>query len=106
MALTEINTWFVAPAEPEMVTGGAETEVSAQIAGLDAGQTYYYRLVAFSIGGTAVSGQGVFGPLTEPVSVLVGGAAIAARAQVVGAWMLGERTLPLISIRILKIKHH
>jgi len=73
-------------AEPEMVTGSADTEVSAQIAGLDAGQTYYYRLVAFSIGGTAVSGQGSFRTLTEPVSVLVGASALSTtRAQVVGS---------------------
>jgi uncharacterized repeat protein (TIGR03803 family) len=73
-------------AEPEMVMGNVETEVSAQIAGLDAGQTYYYRLVAFSIGGTAVSGQGSFRTLTEPVSVLGGASALSTtRAQVVGS---------------------
>ena len=73
-------------AEPEMVTGSVETEVSAQIAGLDAGQSYYYRLVASSIGGTAVSGQGSFRTLTEPVSVLGGASALSTtRAQVVGS---------------------
>ena len=73
-------------AEPAMVTGSEETAVSAQIAGLDAGHTYYYRLVASSTGGTGVSGQGSFRTLTEPVAVLGGASALSTtRAQVDGS---------------------
>ena len=73
-------------AEPAMVTGSEDMGVSAQIAGLDAGHTYYYRLVASSTGGTGVSGQGSFRTLTEPVAVLGGASALSTtRAQVDGS---------------------
>ena len=73
-------------AEPAMVTGSEDKVVSAQIAGLDAGHTYYYRLVASNTGGTVVSGQGSFRTLTEPVAVLGGASALSTtRARVDGS---------------------
>ncbi|MDE0595317.1 MAG: hypothetical protein OSB65_08725 [Roseibacillus sp.] len=73
-------------ADPAIVTGSEDMEVSAQIAGLDPGHTYYYRLVASSTGGTGVSGQGSFRTLTEPVAVLGGASALSTtRAQVDGS---------------------
>jgi len=59
-----------------IVRGSDDTDVSAQIAGLEAGRTYYYRLVAASVGGFAVSGQGSFRTLTPPVAELGGAEAL------------------------------
>jgi len=65
-----------ATADPAIVTGSEGVSVSAQIAGLEAGRTYYYRLVAASAGGFAVSGQGSFRTLTPPVAELGGAEAL------------------------------
>jgi uncharacterized repeat protein (TIGR03803 family) len=59
-----------------LVRGNNDTSVSAPIAGLESGRTYYYRLVAASIGGFAVSGQGSFRTLTPPVPELEGAEAL------------------------------
>ena len=59
-----------------IVRGNDDTIVSAQIAGLEPGRTYYYRLVAANAGGFAVSGQGSFRTLTPPVAELGGAEAL------------------------------
>ncbi len=53
-----------------IIRGNNDTRVSAQLAGLEPGRTYYYRMIAASAGGFAVSGQGSFRTLTPPVAVL------------------------------------
>ena len=74
------------PAGQGLVSGNTDTGVSAPIAGLEAGRTYYYRLVATSTGGFAVSGQGSFRTLTPPVSELMGAEALSTtRARVQGS---------------------
>ena len=73
------------PAGEGTVRGNTDTSVSAPIAGLEAGRTYYYRLVARSTGGFAVSGQGSFRTLTPPVPELGGAEALSTtRARVHG----------------------
>ncbi len=58
-----------APATPGTVTGNADVAVSAAVAGLVKGQTYFYRITATNAAGTVVSGAASFITLTEPVLV-------------------------------------
>jgi len=73
------------PARSRIIRGNADTSVSAQIAGLEAGRTYYYRLVGSSAGGFSVSGQGRFRTLTPPAAQLGGAEALSTtRARIHG----------------------
>jgi len=59
-------------ADPGSVTGNTPTSVSASLAGLTKGTTYFYRVVATNDGGTTVSGTQSFRTLTDP-TVTIGG---------------------------------
>jgi len=59
-------------ADPGLVMGSGATEVSAPLAGLTKGTTYFYRVVATNEGGTTVSGTQSFRTLTDP-TVTIGG---------------------------------
>jgi uncharacterized repeat protein (TIGR03803 family) len=48
------------PANPATVTGTTDTAVSASVAGLTAGVTYYVRITATNVAGTTVSGAIAF----------------------------------------------
>jgi len=64
------------PASPSVVTGNTPVPVSAPIAGLTRGTTYYYRVVATNAGGTAVSGTQSFRTLAEPTASIGGSFAL------------------------------
>ncbi len=49
-------------------SGNSNVQVSAVLAGLTAGTTYHYRLVATNGGGTARGADGIFTTLTAPVA--------------------------------------
>ncbi len=73
------------PAAPVSVTGNAPVNVSADIAGLSRGTSYFYRIKATSAGGATVSGTQSFLTLTEPVAGVSGAIALSTtRAQVFG----------------------
>jgi uncharacterized repeat protein (TIGR03803 family) len=73
-------------AVPGTVTGNANTAVSAAVAGLIKGTTYYYRVVATNMGGTTVSGVRSFTTLTEPTATVGGAVALSTiSAQVSGS---------------------
>lgn len=57
-------------AAPSVVTGVAETDVSAPVAGLTKGLLYYYRAVATNIAGSTVSGVSTFQTPIEPLVAL------------------------------------
>jgi uncharacterized repeat protein (TIGR03803 family) len=59
-------------ANPALVSGGETVEVNAAVAGLETDRTYYYRIVATSEGGIAVSGTQSFRTLIEPLSTVTG----------------------------------
>ena len=52
------------------LTGNNPTAVSASVAGLTSGTTYYYRISATSAGGTSVSDVSTFSTLTPPVATV------------------------------------
>lgn len=58
-------------AVPASVIGTSNTTVSAAVAGLSAGTTYYYRISATNIGGTTVSGVSIFSTLMPPVETVL-----------------------------------
>ena len=65
------NTFpYSVPAVPGTVTGNTDTPVSAPVAGLTKGTTYYYRVVATNAAGTTVSGQSTFTTLTDPLATV------------------------------------
>ena len=66
----EENPTTPLPSSSRIIQGNDDANVSAQIAGLEPGRTYYFRLVAASAGGFAVSGQGSFRTLTPPAAEL------------------------------------
>lgn len=59
-------------ATPAMVVGDGDVFVSAPVAGLSNGVTYFYRVVATNEGGTMVSGTQSFRTLTDPSAVTGG----------------------------------
>ncbi|MES2661051.1 MAG: choice-of-anchor tandem repeat GloVer-containing protein [Verrucomicrobiota bacterium] len=61
---------------PTTVVGNADVSVSAPVAGLVKGTTYYYRIVATNAGGTTVSGTQSFRTLTEPTASISGNFAL------------------------------
>ncbi len=74
------------PAAPGTVTGNTAVSVSAPIAGLTKGQTYYYRLAASNAGGTVVTGAQAFTTLTEPIAITGEANALSTtRAAVIGS---------------------
>jgi uncharacterized repeat protein (TIGR03803 family) len=75
-----------AVASPATVTGNADTSVSAAVAGLTKGTTYFYRVVAVNAGGTTVSGVSSFTTLIEPTATIGGAVALSTiSAQVSGS---------------------
>lgn len=56
------------PVTQGAVTGNTAVPVTASVAGLVEGVTYYFRLVATNAGGTVVSGTQSFTALTEPTA--------------------------------------
>jgi uncharacterized repeat protein (TIGR03803 family) len=71
---TDGNTFpYSVPAVTGTVMGNTLTAVSAIVAGLTPGTTYYYRVVATNTGGPTTSGESTFTTLTPPTAT-VGGA--------------------------------
>jgi phosphodiesterase/alkaline phosphatase D-like protein len=75
-----------AAASPAIVSGNSDTPISAAVAGLTKGTTYFYRVVAVNAGGTTVSGVSSFMTLTEPTATIGGAVALSTiSAQVNGS---------------------
>jgi hypothetical protein len=61
---------------PSPLTGTADATVSAPIAGLSKGRTYFYRLRAMNAAGVVIGGTQSFTTLTEPIAVTGGAFAL------------------------------
>lgn len=59
-------------ANPGLAGGKIDTPVSATVAGLAKGTTYFYRMVAANAAGTTVTGAVSFNTLTEPTATVAG----------------------------------
>ena len=74
-----------AAADPAYVTGNTTISVSTAIAGLNQGQSYFYRIVATNAGGTVTSGTQSFRTLTPATATITGATALSTtRARVTG----------------------
>ncbi len=75
----------VAAATPGIVTGSTDVPVSADVAGLQVGATYFYRIKATNVAGTTVSGARSFITLIAPLPTLGAASGVAANSvQVAG----------------------
>ena len=62
----------ILPGMPDTISSDIDTDVSASVAGLEPGATYYYRIRATNAGGTTVSGSISFRTLTAPITTIGG----------------------------------
>jgi phosphodiesterase/alkaline phosphatase D-like protein len=69
------------PCSPSPASGEAEVAVSAALAGLQPGTTYYFRLVATNVGGTGYGSPRSFGTVPNPPGVVTGGASPVGRVS-------------------------
>lgn len=85
---TTVSYGMVVNSSPDLATGTADTDVSAEVSGLTAGTTYHYRLKAVNLAGTTYGSDSTFTVLSPAIKLIspTGGEEIVGSLQYTITW--------------------